>query len=223
MEENKELIEITPDKDVSNANMAANKLKILMDAKPKKVIINGKRYLEFDDWQTIAAFFRCTIKTEEALPVEIGGIAGFKAKAVVLDKDGKVIGGAEAYCMRDEPNWNTRPTFVENKKVDLPVPLFQLASMAATRAGSKALSNIFRWVVVMGGFAGTPAEEMTGNEKPFSDHKIIEKKCKECGAVLSDKVFKYSIDTYHTPLCYAHQQELKKKIEEGKAEEEVVM
>src|SRR3990167_4301795 len=36
--------------------------------------------------------------------------------------------------------------------------------MAQTRAGSKALSNVLRWVVVLAGYKGTPAEEMTGSE-----------------------------------------------------------
>lgn len=42
------------------------------------------------------------------------------------------------------------------------VPLFQLRSMAQTRAIAKALSNVLRWVPVLAGYKGTPAEEMSG-------------------------------------------------------------
>jgi hypothetical protein len=42
------------------------------------------------------------------------------------------------------------------------VPWFQLASMAQTRAGAKALRNAFAWVVVLAGYQPTPAEEMDG-------------------------------------------------------------
>ena len=41
-------------------------------------------------------------------------------------------------------------------------PLFQLRSMAQTRACAKALSNLFKWVVVLAGYRPTPAEEMIG-------------------------------------------------------------
>lgn len=40
------------------------------------------------------------------------------------------------------------------------VPLFQLRSMAQTRAQSKALRNALAWVVVLAGYRPTPAEEM---------------------------------------------------------------
>ena len=40
------------------------------------------------------------------------------------------------------------------------VPLFQLRSMAQTRAQAKALRNCLSWVVVLAGYRPTPAEEM---------------------------------------------------------------
>jgi hypothetical protein len=40
------------------------------------------------------------------------------------------------------------------------VPLYQLASMAQTRANSKVLRNVLSWVVVLAGYKPTPAEEM---------------------------------------------------------------
>jgi len=83
--------------------------------------------------------------------VEIFGIKGAKARAEVIDlRTGMVVGGAEAYCMRDEENWKEKPWF-------------QLASMAQTRAGAKALRNVLAWVVVLAGYRPTPAEELTSS------------------------------------------------------------
>ena len=114
----------------------------------------GSGIYEFEHWQVCAKFYHCSVRTFDAQPIEIGGIPGFKARAEVFDeKTGIVVGGAEAYCLRDEPNWKTKPTF-------------QLASMAQTRAASKALGNKFRYVAVVAGYEGTPAEEMTAETIP---------------------------------------------------------
>jgi hypothetical protein len=81
--------------------------------------------------------------------------------------------------MRDEEKWGTRPKYdyqdnVRVKVADEPVPWFQLASMAQTRAGSKALRNKEAWIAVLAGYKPTPAEEMTGNETsaqpPTTEH-----------------------------------------------------
>lgn len=53
------------------------------------------------------------------------------------------------------------------------VPLFQLASMAQTRANAKALRNVLSWVAVLAGAAPTPAEEMDG-VKGFSREKVAD-------------------------------------------------
>ena len=42
------------------------------------------------------------------------------------------------------------------------VPMFQLRSMAQTRAGAKAFRNVLSWVVVLAGYKPTPAEELDG-------------------------------------------------------------
>ncbi len=49
------------------------------------------------------------------------------------------------------------------------VPLFQLRSMAQTRACAKALRNVLAWVVVLAGYKPTVAEEMTGDEETEPD------------------------------------------------------
>ena len=135
---------------LEEAKTAAKALGDILSKKKKPVIMNGEQYLEFEDWQTVGRFYGITAKEDEdAQIVEIGGAIGFKASSVALRSDGAVISRATAYCMNDEQNWKTKP-------------LFQLASMAQTRANSKALRNVLAWVVVLAGYKPTPAEEMEG-------------------------------------------------------------
>lgn len=54
---------------------------------------------------------------------------------------------------------------------EVSVPLFQLRSMAQTRACAKALRNVLAWVVVLAGYKPNVAEEMTGDETPEGDKK----------------------------------------------------
>lgn len=131
------------------AREAAQALERVIESNDRPpIMFNGKRHLEYPHWQTIAKFYHASVRTLDAEVVEIGGVRGFKAKALVLDENtGLVIGGAEAYCMTDEKNWMSKP-------------LFQLASMAQTRAGSKALSNKYRYVAIVAGYEPTPSEEM---------------------------------------------------------------
>ncbi len=144
----KELPQLPPKVVIKYASEAAKSLTEIVSKKEKKVIINGKHYLEFADWQTLGKFFKMGVKTYEAMPITIEGVTGAKARADVVNLEtGLVIGGAEAYCLKDEPNWKDKP-------------FFQLASMAQTRAAAKALRNELGWVAVLGGFADTPAEEM---------------------------------------------------------------
>ncbi len=70
---------------------------------------------------------------------------------MVFDRNGIIRGGAEAYCMRDEPNWRQKP-------------IHQLISMAGTRAVSKSLRLLLSWVVVLAGYDPTPYEELAGSQ-----------------------------------------------------------
>jgi hypothetical protein len=141
-----------PDRDTAKAKRAADKLIDIVKQNKWAVKLGSGEHLMYEAWQTVGKYFNVTVATKEAEPVEIGGVIGFKAMGYVIDnKTGIEVGHAEAYCMRDEPNWVKKPTF-------------QLASMAQTRAGSKALRQMFGFVVALAGYNPTPAEEMTGEE-----------------------------------------------------------
>ncbi len=109
-------------------------------------------HVMYEGWQTAGKYYGLSVKTHDAEYVELGNSHGFKAKATVVNEiTGVEVGSAEAYCMDDEPNWRSKPKF-------------QLASMAQTRAGSKALRQILGFVIALAGYNPTPKEEMDGVE-----------------------------------------------------------
>lgn len=61
----------------------------------------------------------------------------------------------------EEKNGKRFPKKLRVRVGDEPVPMFQLRSMAETRAGAKVLRLAFAWVVVLAGYKPTPAEELT--------------------------------------------------------------
>jgi hypothetical protein len=140
-----------PDMVLKEAQKAAKALAKVIEAKPKKVVFNGKTYLQFEDWQTLGRFYGVTAVSLSTKYVEYGEgdfkVIGFEARAdALLVSSNQVISSAEAMCLNDEPNWSRKP-------------LFQLKSMAQTRACAKALRNVLAWVVVLAGYAATPAED----------------------------------------------------------------
>ena len=181
-----------PDAQLEMAIRAAKALSNVIAQKRKPVIINGEQYLEFEDWQTLGQFDGVSVRTGDAEPVEIDGVKGVKAKAYLLNNHtGEIIGGAEAYCMRDEDKWGTRSKYewqgegANRKRVKVGeevVPWFQLASMAQTRAGSKALRNKEAWIAVLGGYKPTPAEEMTAStvSSAVEERRTIDKSSHWC-------------------------------------------
>jgi hypothetical protein len=145
-----------PSEVLSQAKEAATALKGVIAGKAKPVIIQGEQYLEFEDWQTVGRFYGVTAKVVSTAPIDLGGVQGFEARAVVLrNADGMELSAADSMCLNDEANWKNRP-------------LFMLRSMAQTRACAKALRNVLAWVVVLAGYRPTPAEEMqgVGEKKP---------------------------------------------------------
>jgi len=137
-----------PEVVLQEAMQAAKALQKVIESKPKKVQFNGKTYLTYEDWQTVARFYGVTAKIVSTTFVEYGDTKGFDARAVaILVATGMEISGAEAMCLNDEANWKSKP-------------LFQLKSMAQTRAAAKALRNVLAFVPVLAGYEGTPAEEM---------------------------------------------------------------
>lgn len=137
-----------PEELLADAKLAAQALQKVIAGKRKPVMFNGEQYLEFEDWQTCARFYGLAAKVINTKYVEFGETKGWEAHAVVINTaNGAEISAADSMCLNDEPNWSRKP-------------LFQLRSMAQTRACAKALRNVLAWVVVLAGYKPTPAEEI---------------------------------------------------------------
>jgi hypothetical protein len=166
-------------------------LQQVIAGKPNPVILNGKQYLEFEDWQTLGRFYGVTAKVRQTTQVTYGdNIVGFEAVADAI-ANGQVISSAEAQCCTDEAKWRSRPIYEYEggrrvKVGEEPVPSFQLRSMAQTRACAKVLRNVLAWVVVLAGYAPTPAEEMTGDEQRTSQTDSAVEVCPICGGPMWD-------------------------------------
>jgi len=180
-----------PEQVLGEAKQAADALTRVISLKKNPVKFNNEIYLEFEDWQTCAKFYGVTAKVERTGYVEYGAVHGFEATAVAVDRNGMEISRAESLCLDDEENWGKVPKYEWKDKLDgngkkiwnpnlrggkggyeaekikigeFPKPLFQLKSMAQTRACSKVLRQVFAWIVVLAGYQPTPAEELTGHE-----------------------------------------------------------
>lgn len=160
-----------PDVVLAEAHKAAVALQDVIKNKKDPVMMNGQQYLEYEDWQTVGRFYGITAKVESVEYVTYGSVRGFSASAVALRADGFELSRATGDCLSDEPKWSSKPKYEWRDKADgkgrekvqvgdEPVPLFQLKSMAQTRACAKVLRNVLAWVVVLAGYKATPAEEL---------------------------------------------------------------
>lgn len=150
--------ELAPKQQLTAGYSALTQLKDLVSRRPakEKLVIQGKQYLYFSDWQTLGAFFGITAQVYHTEEIREGDkLIGFIASArAIKESNGETItiSAADAECCFDEPNWQSKPRF-------------QLRSMAQTRACAKALRNCLSWIVKLPTtngqhFTDTPAEEM---------------------------------------------------------------
>jgi hypothetical protein len=147
--------------------------------------IGAGEHLHYEAWQTLAKFYGYTVGTTEPEPIEVFGVKGMKAKAILYDPIGNIVGGAEAYCLSDEKTWAGKPWF-------------QLGSMAQTRAAAKALRNVLSWIVVLAGYKPTPAEEMTGEEVPIETDSL--KQSQNFGKEVETEKAELRCSVCNTPL-----------------------
>lgn len=136
-------------------------------------MMGKNRHLKLEAWLFMGNFFALTPRTVFTEPYldELSGGAGYKARVEIIDGRGVPRAVADALCLNNEDNWGQRPKY-ERQNGDrtqvgmVPVPSYQLMSMAQTRAASKALASRLRWIVVLCGaeISTTPAEEMSGTE-----------------------------------------------------------
>lgn len=142
-----QLVERSPKNEVAFGKEAAKALMdIVKEQRLSRKFGGEKEHIYVEGWELLGQFVGLSAGAE-AEPVEIDGVKGAKGRAILRDKEGRIMGEAVAWCLRDEPNWKNKP-------------LFQLMSMAQTRAVSKAFRLKLAWIAILAGYSGTPAEEM---------------------------------------------------------------
>jgi hypothetical protein len=170
----------SPSQVLIEAQAAADALAKFAHEKALYKQIGPSKHLMVEGWQMVAAMFGVVTSITETRYVDLGnGVHGYEATAIaVLVSNGREIGRAESMCLSDEDNWGMRPKYEtpegggkRTKVGDVPTPLFQLRSMAQTRAQANVLESKFRWIAKLGGFAGTASENMTeGKQNPNAGH-----------------------------------------------------
>jgi len=134
----------------------ANQLDDIIREKGLAVSIQGNEHLRVEAWCAAASMVGVAPRTvwTKRLP-ESGPLEGYIARVEVVQiATGQIIGAAEAGCFMDERMRNS-PRWTEQHAV---------MSMSQTRATSKSIGQTLRWIPVMAGYSGTPAEEMPRDE-----------------------------------------------------------
>jgi hypothetical protein len=177
------------------ARAVAKELKKFLRQNPNQQLeIDGQKYPKIESWQFVGACYGHTAMISQTAEVVEEKDSGFSAVAHILNATGRVVSGAEAVCMRSEPEWESSPAF-------------QLRSMASTRACAKGFRNIFAYVMEIAGLGATPAEEM-----PHFQNQELWRKCYDCGHKVSDKKSLETKRKYGRTLCIDHEKAEKAKI-----------
>lgn len=137
---------------LARATEVADALKSVLDRQGMIQRIRAKNgdireHVKVEGWNTLGAMLGVTPVCVWTRPVDKGWEARVEARTL----DGRVIGAAEAECLRTERHWKEADDFA-------------LRSMAQTRATSRALGGPLRFVVTLAGYSGTPAEEVGAEE-----------------------------------------------------------
>jgi hypothetical protein len=128
---------------VEKAGRIADTLKAVLRSRGMIQQIGGRDHVKVEGWTTLGAMLGVVPVVTWTRKLENGWEARVEARTL----DGRVIGAAEAECLRDEKHWKSRDDYA-------------LRSMAQTRAISKALGGPLRFIITLAGYEGTPAEEM---------------------------------------------------------------
>ena len=155
---------------IERASAIATALADVIKKQGLATMIQGKSHVRVEGWTVLGSMIGVFPVLESCEAIEIDGIDGFVATVNAQTMNGNVIGKATAYCMRSENRWRNADTYA-------------VASMAQTRATSKALRIPLGFIMQIAGYETTPAEERD-LEPPKP--KATGKQVKTLQAVLAD-------------------------------------
>lgn len=152
---------------LERARKLANQIGGLIREKSLSVEIQRREHIKVEGWCALGALVGVTPKTEtvdEVRNPQTGAIEGYTATVVAVRVEtGAEIGRATAGCFFDEEQRTRDGDLRQRWLSDTGKPIrHAVMSMAQTRATSKCLGQVLRFIPVMAGFSGTPFEEMDG-------------------------------------------------------------
>lgn len=131
---------------VKKAAEVASALRDVIDQQGLISTISGKKYPKCEAWTLLGTMLGIFPVLQWSRPVQ----GGWEARVEARTRDGCIVGAAEAQCLKAEKNWSNRDDFA-------------IRSMAQTRATAKALRMPLGFVMTLGGYEATPAEEMVSD------------------------------------------------------------
>ncbi len=168
-------VTLSPQEIVQIATEQANALMDIVEKKKLYVLIEKKKYLYYEAWETIGQF-----NGVKAIPDWVNPIKdqqeetiGYTAKVDLLDKCGRLVGSGIMPCYFDEFPCRGKEGSGKHKAA---------MSAAQTFAGSKAYRMNFAYIAVLGGYEPTPAEEMITEVRSKKDNARVDA-AKEHGAI----------------------------------------
>ena len=125
---------------VEQATRIATTLAGLLKRRRLVLSIQGRQMLTLEGWSVLAtAFGLCPVVSwARAIQGKDGETIGFEARAEVMTRDGRIVGGAEGQCDRSEKAWNSRDSHA-------------LKGMAQSRAVTRALRGTLGFVLSLAG------------------------------------------------------------------------
>jgi len=138
----------------------AQPLARMIESQHLSVKIGARRFVKVEGWTACGAMtgvfpiivWSRRLKDEIDPDGVVVARAGWEACCEARTLSGALVGRAEAQCTRSEPTWSSRDDYA-------------LRAMAQTRATSRALRGPLGFVVALGGYEATAAEEMPRDEK----------------------------------------------------------
>lgn len=137
--------ECTPQEQVTQATEIANVLSSVIEKQGLFTLIQGKKYIRAEGWQTLGTFLGVVPREKSVVRQEDGSYEAYVE--IVKFKDGTIVGGGSALCSRKEKRWGSADEYA-------------VRSMAITRATGKAFRVGFSWIVTLAGYQPTPEEEI---------------------------------------------------------------
>lgn len=149
IEENPMATTPKPEGIINKAQIIANIVSKLIEEKKLYHQIQGRKYVKCEGWTTMGALFNLYPTITDLQKEKNDKEIIYTATCEIKRPDGHTVTRAISSCNN-----------MERGKRGLAE--FQIASMAQTRAVSKAFRLCLSWVMALAGYEATPAEEMGG-------------------------------------------------------------